>query len=141
MKNILTGLLLSAFLLSGLVMADEYAQKTYALLDASKLENFKIELSDKQKIKIEKSVEKTNKTIDKLVNKMEKTKAKMEKVNADTKQKKDEKLEQLQELNTQLTQYRVEIVRATKEHKDNVMDILTDSQTSALKSQMNNTEK
>ena len=143
MKHIVSGLLVSAFLLSGLAIAEEYTatQVNYPVLNVSKLENFKIELSDKQKSKIDKSVEKTNKTIAKLVNKMEKTKTKMEKVNADTKKKKDEKLEQLQDLNSDLAQYRVQIVRATKEHKDKIMDILTDEQTATLKTQMTTPEK
>lgn len=143
MKHIVSGLLVSAFLLSGLAIAEEYTatQVNYPVLNVSKLENFKIELSDKQKSKIDKSVEKTNKTIEKLVNKMEKTKTKMEKVNADTKKKKDEKLEQLQDLNSDLAQYRVQIVRATKEHKDKIMDILTDEQTATLKTQMTTPEK
>ncbi len=138
MKHILTGLLVSAFLLSGIVTADDCTntQKNYPLLNVSKLENFKVELSDKQKTKIDKSVDKANRNIEKLVNKMEKTKVKIDKLNADTKKKKDEKLAQLQELNTQLTQYKVEIVRTTKEHKDNVMDILTDEQTETLQAQM-----
>lgn len=143
MKHIVSGLLVSAFLFSGLAIAEEYTatQVNYPVLNVSKLENFKIELSDKQKSKIDKSVEKTNKTIEKLVNKMEKTKTKMEKVNADTKKKKDEKLEQLQDLNADLAQYRVQIVRATKEHKDKVLEILTDEQTATLKTEMTTPEK
>lgn len=143
MKHILSGLLVSAFLFSGIVFADDCSttQVNYPVLNVSKLENFKVELSDKQKSKIDKSVEKTNKTIEKLVNKMEKTKAKIEKVNSDTKKKKDEKLEQLQDLNSELAQYKVQIVRATKEHKDKVMEILTDEQTATLKNQATTPEK
>lgn len=141
MKNILAVFLMSAFLLSGSAFAGECSHNNYPLVDVSRLENFKIELSDKQKNKIDKTVDKTNREIEKLVNKIDKTKAKIDKLNADTKKKSDEKLAQLQELNAQMTQYKVEIVRTTKEHKDKVIDILTDEQTNTLKTQMSKPEK
>ena len=141
MKNILSVLLLSAFMMAGLAFASDCGQNNYPLLDVSKLENFKIELSEKQKDKIDKSVEQANKDIDKLVRKIDKTKTKIDKLNADTKKKKDEKLEQLQELTSQMTQYKVEIVRTTKEHKDKVIDILTEEQTNTLKTNLSKPEK
>ena len=49
MKNILSVVLLSLFLASGAAFANSTTQKNYPLLDVTKLENFKLELSDKQK--------------------------------------------------------------------------------------------
>lgn len=141
MNRILSGILVSAFLISGLALAQTTEQKTYPIVDVSKLENFKVELTDKQKQKIDKAVDKTNRDIEKVVNKMDKTRSKIEKMSNDASKETDKQLEKLQELNTQLTAYKVEIVRITKEHKDKVSDILNDKQKNDLKTYMNNGEE
>ena len=141
MNKLLSGILVSTFLISGLAFAHTASQKTYPIVDVSKLENFKVELTDKQKEKIDKTVDKTNRDIEKVVNKMDKTKAKIEKLGKDTSMEKDKQLEKLQELNTQLTTCKVEIVRITKEHKDKVTEILSDKQKNDLKTYMNNNEE
>lgn len=141
MKNLLSGILISTFLFTGLALAQTTEHKTYPIVDVTKLENFKVELTDKQKHKIDKAVEKTNRDIVKVVNKMDKTKEKIEKINSDASMEKDKQLEKLQELNTQLTTCRVEIVRITKEHKDKVTEILNDKQKNDLRTYMNNGEE